>query len=207
MANFKGIVRLSEEQYKQLVEHGSVTSGETVVTFDENTLYLTEFDDNAEAKSKEGIKTVKYDNTTLSEHIPEILELVNQDDGGSLISVGFKIGAQQITADTREIIYSGGDVPTVTTLHNSVILSSGTFYNAYPEQIIVNDETKSVYFSCRNGFTSGRGILNINNSVVDGQAKLSGETTYLSDNITQESFQDVDVINTPLEHLIIKYRA
>lgn len=42
MATFKGIVKLTEEQYNTLKTNGTITVGETTVNYDENTLYVTE---------------------------------------------------------------------------------------------------------------------------------------------------------------------
>lgn len=41
MANFTGIVYLTEEQYTTLKTNGTITVGETTLLFDENTLYVT----------------------------------------------------------------------------------------------------------------------------------------------------------------------
>lgn len=46
MATFKGIVKLTEEQYNTLKTNGTITVGETTVNYDENTLYVTELTDN-----------------------------------------------------------------------------------------------------------------------------------------------------------------
>ena len=40
---FKGVVKLTEEQYVELKSNGSLTVGDTTITFDENTLYVTDY--------------------------------------------------------------------------------------------------------------------------------------------------------------------
>ena len=41
MANFKGIVYLTNEQYTTLQTNGTITVGDVTLTYDENTLYVT----------------------------------------------------------------------------------------------------------------------------------------------------------------------
>lgn len=47
MANyFKGVVKLTESQYNQMLTDGYVTVGDTTIEFDANTLYVTDYMDN-----------------------------------------------------------------------------------------------------------------------------------------------------------------
>lgn len=69
MATFKGIVKLTEEQYNTLKTNGTITVGETTVNYDENTLYVTELsggDSGSGSPLYRHILTVSYTNDNVT---------------------------------------------------------------------------------------------------------------------------------------------
>lgn len=40
--NFKGIVKLTEDQYQQLIANGTLTAGDTKIDYSDDILYMTE---------------------------------------------------------------------------------------------------------------------------------------------------------------------
>jgi hypothetical protein len=68
---FKGIVKLTEEQYSALKSNGSLTVGDNTITFDENTLYVTDYgiDDALSATSQNPVM-----NSVITQKLEELSE-------------------------------------------------------------------------------------------------------------------------------------
>lgn len=156
---------------------------------------------------KGNVKTVTYDNTTLSEHINEILGYVNTENGGNLINVNFKVSSAV-----------NGEMKTVTNT-----LSTNTLTNSTSTVAIINAEemiTLNVG-TVRNGSTSGKKVTftcandtnicsftNVDLSNINGTptATISGqEIDFGTDTIITNYFKGIDILNTTLEHLVINY--
>lgn len=153
------------------------------------------------------IKTENYDNTTLAEHVDEILGYVNTENGGSLLNISFKLNSA-IVGEMKTITYN---LSTNTITNNS---STVNIVNA-SEMINLNVGTirngtnggKKVVFNCAsdtNTFsTANITISNINDNDV---ATLSGqEFDYGTNAIMANYFKDINILNTSLEHLTINH--
>lgn len=155
------------------------------------------------------ISTQIYDNTTLASHIDEILGHVNTENGGSLVSISMKL--------TNAI---SGEMKSVTTN-----LSTNTLTNSTSTVNIINagEAITLTLGAIRNGATSGKkatficandtnmcsfaniAISNINDT---DTAILSGyEFTYGTNSIIHNYFNDINILNADLEHLVINYYA
>ena len=156
---------------------------------------------------KGNIKTVVYDNTTLADHINEILGYVNTENGGNLLNVNFKVASAV-----------NGEMKTVTNT-----LSTNTLTNSTSTVAIINAEemiTLNVG-TVRNGSTSGKKVTftcandtnicsfaNVDLSNINGipTATISGqEIDFGTGTIITNYFKGIDILNTTLEHLVINY--
>lgn len=153
------------------------------------------------------VQTVTYDNTTLADHIAEILGYVNTENGGNLININFKVAAA-VT----------GEMKTVTNT-----LSTNTLTNSSSTVAIINaDEMISMTVgTVRNGSTSGKKVTftcandtnicsftNIDISNINGTdvATISGqEIDFGTGTIITNYFKSIDILNVLLEHLVINY--
>lgn len=156
---------------------------------------------------KGNVQTVTYDNTTLADHITEILGYVNTENGGNLININFKVAAA-VT----------GEMKTVTNT-----LSTNTLTNSSSTVPIINaDEMISMTVGAvRNGSTSGKKVTftcsndtnicsftNVDISNINGTnvATISGqEIDFGTGTIITNYFKDVNILNVSLEHLVINY--
>ena len=155
------------------------------------------------------ISTQIYDNTTLASHSDEIWGHVNTENGGSLVSISMKL--------TNAI---SGEMKSVTTN-----LSTNTLTNSTSTVNIINagEAITLTLGAIRNGATSGKKatftcandtnmcsfanitISNINDT---DTAILSGyEFTYGTNSIIHNYFNDINILNADLEHLVINYYA
>lgn len=154
------------------------------------------------------IKTENYDNTTLADHITEILGYVNTENGGSLLGISLKIGTTAIS----------GEMKTVTNT-----LSTNTLTNSSSTVNIVN-AGEMLYLTVagiRNGSTSGKKVTfitsndmntcsfaNIDLSNINGTnvATISGqEFDFGTGTILTNYFKGIDILNVQLEHLTINH--
>lgn len=165
----------------------------------------TKADLNAKIANSNFIASADYDNTTLKAHIDEILGYVNSENGGTLVSVGFKVGATGASTTITNLHMSSDNTISIDT-ETDVILGAGSYYYAYPEQVVTSGANEGVFFTCRNGFTLGHGILYITDAGTK-EAKLTGESTVITSatQITKMMFQDVDISGVNLEHLTINF--
>ena len=165
----------------------------------------TKADLNAKIANSNFIASADYDNTTLKAHIDEILSYVNSENGGTLVSVGFKVGTTGASTTITNLHMSSDNTISIDT-ETDVILGAGSYYYAYPEQVVTSGANEGVFFTCRNGFTLGHGILYITDTGTK-EAKLTGESTIITSatQITKMMFQDVDVSEINLEHLTLNF--
>lgn len=165
----------------------------------------TKADLNAKVANSNVIESKDYDNTTLKAHIDEILGYVNSENGGTLVSIGFKVGTEGASTAITNLHMSSDNTISIDT-ETDVILGAGSYYYAYPEQVVTSGVNEGVFFTCRNGFTLGRGILYITDAGTK-EAKLTGESTVITSatQITKMMFQDVDVSEVALEHLTLNF--
>lgn len=165
----------------------------------------TKADLNAKIANSNFIASADYDNTTLKAHIDEILTYVNSENGGTLVSVGFKVGATGASTTITNLHMSSDNTISIDT-ETDVILGAGSYYYAYPEQVVTSGANEGVFFTCRNGFTLGHGILYITDAGTK-EAKLTGESTVITSatQITKMMFQDVDISEVNLEHLTLNF--
>nr|DAE41322.1 MAG TPA: hypothetical protein [Caudoviricetes sp.] len=157
---------------------------------------------------KGNIKTAVYDNTTLADHINEILGFVNTENGGNLISIKAKIGDTAITGSRK--------VVTTTTASGTISVESGegTIINA-GEMIMLTPGAirnganggKKITFICANDMDNHSNTnVDISNLEGTNKAVLSGiEFGYLNDDIVQIYYQNINILNVQLEHLVIDY--
>ena len=87
---FKGIVKLTEEQYSILKSNGSLTVGDNTITFDENTLYVTDYgiDDALSATSQNPVM-----NSVITQKFEELSE-----------ELGNSVPTNVVTTDTSQEI-------------------------------------------------------------------------------------------------------
>lgn len=165
----------------------------------------TKADLNAKIANSNFIASADYDNTTLKAHIDEILSYVNSENGGTLVSVGFKVGTTGASTTITNLHMSSDNTISIDT-ETDVILGAGSYYYAYPEQVVTSGANEGVFFTCRNGFTLGHGILYITDAGTK-EAKLTGESTVITSatQITKMMFQDVDISEVNLEHLTLNF--
>lgn len=127
MATFKGVVKLTEEQYKTLKNDGTITVGDVTLNYDENTLYVTSLEDtpiqlNTEIFTIETSQWVSLNesspytfsaqvtiSSTLSSN--SIVELIN-DQPVLFATYGFAIGS--ISGQTATIYSIGQPSESVT---------------------------------------------------------------------------------------------
>lgn len=157
------------------------------------------------------IQTLVYDNTTLADHIADILSHINAENGGTLLSIGFKTSTASVLANgTKNTVASDG-TNTVTTV-SAAVLKPSTFYSFRAADINKTDDITSLTLNGPNGLdgcSSTNIDINYDASTVPTPTMLcqaSGCSTNLVDgNIETTVFKGVNLLNIPLEHLVIDY--
>ena len=132
------------------------------------------------------IKTVTYDNTTLGDHIADILQYINVENGGTLLSIGFKTGTASVLANATKATITNGANPTVAT-SSEAVLKPATFYSFRSADINKTGNVTNLTLNGPNGL-NGCG-QNINS---DGAVEII-------------TFKGVNLLSIPLEHLVIDY--
>ena len=156
---------------------------------------------------KGNVQTLTYDNTTLADHITEILGYVNTENGGNLININFKVAAA-VTGEMKTVINT---------------LSTNTLTNSSSTVSIINaDEMISMTVgTVRNGSTSGKKVTftcandtnicsftNVDISNINGTnvATISGqEIDFGTGTIITNYFKGINILSVSLEHLVINY--
>lgn len=163
---------------------------------------------NISESSTEVVKKVVYDNTTLADHIEEILGYVNGENGGSLINLGFKVGSTAITGTRKTVTLDTTTNTISSTSATETIVGSGHYLNCTFGGLIAGSTSgKRATFLCANDMENcSQANLDISN--VNGETKvlLSGqESGFLTDNIVNIYFNQIDISAVQLEHLDITY--
>lgn len=168
-----------------------------------------DFVDNASGTVTQGlVKTLTYDNTTLSEHITEIMSYANTENGGTLLNIGFKIGENAVVGDITNLEFSleSGAPSTPSTISSQPILGAGGFVYAIP-QTIFDTNPKTLIFYCGSAFSQGTATLTLVDATTK-EATLSGKVFVLdSTSIMEEYFQNINLLEVQLEHLVINYHS
>lgn len=156
------------------------------------------------------IETIQYDNTTLAEHIDEILSYVNNENGGTLINVGMKIGDTSIIGARTTVTLSTVD-NTITNVKatGQQIVAKNEFLWLTPAHLTMSDTGKKVNFTTVND-ADNASMTNINISKVNNvkAATIQGqENSIETDKIIQIFFNNVDILNVNLEHLVINHHT
>lgn len=202
--NFKGVTYVTQEQFDTLSTTGSLTVDGVTYNYEpDERLYVTD----SESEMSGGIKTLTYDNTTLAEHIDEILSYVNNENGGNLLTINLKLSSA-ISGEMKSLI------TTLSTATTSYSTSTVNIVNADEMlYLIVGSIRKStlggykITFQCTND-TESCSFTNVDISNIGGttSASISGhEFTFETDSIINNYFKDIDISTISLEHLVINY--
>jgi len=161
-------------------------------------------------------KSITYDNTTLGAHIDEIKGMLNNENGGTLVKIGFKVGtaslvvnAYSITTDLQEnsVTYNG---------YSAQALGAGKYYEFIPSSI-TSSNTWTLNGSVGNFAEtklSGTIVSNATIAMENNQYTLSATCSYstndsgAADNgfvLYQYGFGGLNIANLTLEHLTIVY--
>lgn len=156
---------------------------------------------------KGNIKTVVYDNTTLSAHISEILGYVNTENGGNLISIKAKIGNTAITGSRKVVTTTTSSGAISVESGEGTIINAGEMIMLTPGAIRNGANGKKATFICANDTDNhSNANVDISNLESTNKAVLSGiEFGYLNDNIVQIYYQNINILDAQLEHLVIDY--
>lgn len=160
------------------------------------------------ANSNGQITSVVYDDTTLVDHITEILGHTNTENGGTLLKVGFKIGSASVAANGTKTTISNGTSPTVETSSVSVFGAS-RFYSFTASDIMTENGTTTLTLAGPNGLSgASQSVIEITSTSDNATqtCSVSGSTTIVNGaNIEITAFSGIDLLSIPLEHLIIDY--
>lgn len=157
------------------------------------------------------IKTVIYDNTTLGDHIADILQYVNVENGGTLLSIGFKTGTASVAATATKTTITNGANPTVAT-SSEAVLKPATFYSFRSADI---NKTGNVTMLTLNGPNGLTGCSSTNIEITSDSSTETPTNTCVADGCGQSinadgaveiiTFKGVNLLSIPLEHLVIDY--
>ena len=157
------------------------------------------------------IKTVTYDNTTLGDHIADILSRVNVENGGTLLSIGFKTGTASVAASATKTTITNGANPTVAT-SSEAVLKPATFYSFRSADI---NKTGNVTMLTLNGPNGLIGCSSTNIEITSDSSTETPTNTCVADGCGQNinadgaveiiTFKGVNLLSIPLEHLVIDY--
>lgn len=172
-----------------------------------------------------GIKTIHLDNVTFSECIEQIFSYANSANGGRLLFIGFwfnnGISADRIRITTSVPANSGETLQ----YNNSEIIKENTFLTGgegqfsicrpsailgYSTNIVNEIRFDFISTTVKNGYAT---LLLKRNWETDGStytATISGMDTELNisnNTLIQTYYNDVDVLNLPIGHLVIEYQT
>lgn len=157
------------------------------------------------------IKTVTYDNTTLGDHITDILPRVNVENGGTLLSIGFKTGSASVAASATKTTITNGVNPTIAT-SSEAVLKPATFYSFRSADI---NKTGNVTMLTLNGPNGLTGCSSTNIEITSDSSTETPTNTCVANGCGQSvnadgaveiiTFKGVNLLSIPLEHLVIDY--
>lgn len=147
----------------------------------------------------QSIKVETFDGNTLGSYISTILPHINQETGGELISIRFKV-ALNSTISANGFKISNQTATTETTEENGIsVFKGGEYYYLYPTKIVDND----YYFDCSIGELNSKATVKLTNN---NEAYISGQYFNIDSSIvSQVFFTNVNVTALPLERLTIVY--
>lgn len=160
------------------------------------------------AGSMGSVQSMTYDNTSLEEHINEILGFVNTENGGNLVNICFKtseaITGTMLTStqslSTNALTNSSSTV-SIVGAGELVCLTLGTVRSGSTSGV-------KAIFNCAND-TNTCSFANIMMTNISGtiNAEISGHEINVTSasGIINNYFQAVSILSTPLEHLVINY--
>lgn len=151
------------------------------------------------ASSSGQINTVIYDNATLKDHLDEIMSYTNTENGGTLLSIGFKVGTAEVVANATKAVIANGVSPVVSTV-SQIVLKAGTFYSFRSADI----ETNKLILNGLNGI---EGCSSTNLEITVSTCSMNGCGSKVNTDGTLETicFNGIDLLSIPLEHLVIYY--
>jgi len=154
------------------------------------------------------VKTETYDNTTLGDHIEEIIGYANNENGGTLLRIGFKLGTTAITG-TRKNVSVATDTGAITVTEAAgTIMNAGEFVYMTPGVLRSGSTSgKKITFICAND-TDLHSNSNIDISNIDGtnSVTISGqEFGYMPTSIDTIYYVNIDIMSASLEHLTIDH--
>lgn len=157
------------------------------------------------------IKTITYDNTTLGDHIADILQYINVENGGTLLSIGFKTGTASVLANATKATITNGANPTVAT-SSEAVLKPATFYSFRSADINKTGNVTNLTLNGPNGLT---GCSSTNIEITSDSSTETPTNTCVADGCGQNvnadgaveiiTFKGVNLLSIPLEHLVIDY--
>lgn len=149
--------------------------------------------------AKGQIKTIIYDNTTLKDHLTEIIGYTNIENGGTLLSIGFKTGTASVLANATKVVMANSVSPVVSTA-SQVVLKPGTFYSFRSADI----ESNKLTLNGPNGI-DGCSSTNVEITATTCSMDGCGSTVNTDGAIETICFKSINLLEIPLEHLVIDY--
>ena len=178
------IVGSSNENRIDIDSDGAKYNGEEIATINNDS---------------ESIKVDNFDNSTLGSNIATVLQYLNRENGGSLISIGFKV-AENSTITANGFKITNQSATSETSEENDIGIFKGSeYYYLYPTKIVDND----YYFDCAIGELNSKATVKLTNN---NEAYVSGQYFNIDNSaVSQVFFTNVDVTTLPLEHLTLVY--
>lgn len=148
-----------------------------------------------------------YDNTTLEDHIDEILGYLNTENGGTLLSLNMKF-SENVTGEMKTVTYNTSSNTNTYSTSNVAIINKEEMIYLHPGTIRKSTGTgKKVTFICSND-TNTHSLTNVDISNINdvNTVTFSGqEFDYGTNTIITNYFKGIDILNSNLEHLVIRH--
>lgn len=148
-----------------------------------------------------------YDSTTLADHINEILGYLNTENGGTLLSLNLKF-SENVVGEMKTITYNTSSNTSTYSTSNVAIINKEEMIYLYPGTIRKSTGTgKKVTFICSND-TNAHSLTNVDISNINdvNVVTFSGqEFDYGTNTIITNYFKGIDILNSNLEHLVIRH--
>lgn len=195
-------------KYNYVIRGGSGNKKDCIFTITESLdaendtydVYISDVVEVVDLNAVKGqIKTITYDNTTLKEHLTEIIGYTNIENGGTLLSIGFKTGAASVLANATKATIANAANPVVATT-SQVVLKPATFYSFRSADI----ESNKLTLNGPNGI-EGCSSTNLEITATTCSMDGCGSTVNADGALEMTSFKGINLLEIPLEHLIIDY--
>lgn len=162
-------------------------------------------------------KSVTYDNTTLGAHMYEIKGMLNNENGGTLVKIGFKVGTASLVTNAYSIVTDLTN-PTnpVCSGYSAQALGAGKYYEFIPASI-TSSNTWTLNGSVGNFADNKMSSIIVSNATIamaNGTYTLSAicsdsvNNSSAADNgftVRQFGFSGLNIGALTLEHLTIVY--